>query len=161
RSAPAEQPKPTRDGPSLPSAVLERYECGPVRFSGDPNASFERHLIFDHVVRPDEATPRERFEAVARSLPDPLSPRRLKTRYTYAQKNVKQVYYLSMEFLIGRSLTNNLINLLVEPVVREEVKKQGLDLAELADQEPDAGLGNGGLGRLAACFLDSLATLQV
>src|SRR5262249_41588020 len=75
--------------------------------------------------------------------------------------NPKQVYYLSMEFLIGRSLTNNVLNLLVEPVVREEMRKQGLDPAELADAEPDAGLGNGGLGRLAACFIDSMATLQI
>src|SRR5262245_57747147 len=66
-----------------------------------------------------------------------------------------------MEFLIGRSLTNNITNLMVEPVVREALEREGLDLVQLAEQEPDAGLGNGGLGRLAACFLDSLATLQI
>jgi starch phosphorylase len=148
------------DGVSMPE-LLERYECGPIRFSGDPNASYERHLIFDHVVRPDEATPRERFEAVARALRDLLSQRWLKTRNAYARANAKQVYYLSMEFLIGRSLTSNLLNLLVEPLVREAMDKHGLDLVELAEQEPDAGLGNGGLGRLAACFLDSLATLRI
>jgi starch phosphorylase len=71
------------------------------------------------------------------------------------------VYYLSMEFLIGRSLTNNLTNLLLEPITREVMQREGLDLLQLAEQEPDAGLGNGGLGRLAACFIDSLATMQI
>src|SRR5437879_3245100 len=90
-------------------------------------------------------------------------PRRrwLKSDATYDRANPKQVYYLSMEFLIGRSLTNNLTNLLVEPIAREVLQHEGLDLVELAEQEPDAGLGNGGLGRLAACFLDSLATMQI
>src|SRR4029079_14724471 len=71
------------------------------------------------------------------------------------------VYYLSMEFLIGRSLTNNIGNMLIEPLVREALKREGLTLEQLADTEPDAGLGNGGLGRLAACFVDSLATLEI
>ena len=105
--------------------VLEQYECGPVRFSGDPNASYDRHLVFDHVVKPEDATPRERFEALARSLRDLLSQRWLKTRDTYDRENPKQVYYLSMEFLIGRSLSNNVLNLLVEPLVREVMQKQG------------------------------------
>jgi len=71
------------------------------------------------------------------------------------------VYYLSMEFLLGRSLTNNLTNLLVEPIVQDIIQREGLDLLQLAQEEPDAGLGNGGLGRLAACFIDSLATMQI
>jgi starch phosphorylase len=71
------------------------------------------------------------------------------------------VYYLSMEFLLGRSLTNNLTNLLVEPIVHDIIEREGLDLLQLAQEEPDAGLGNGGLGRLAACFVDSLATMQI
>ena len=141
--------------------VLEQYACGPVQFSGDPNASFDRHLVFDHVVKPEDATPRERFEALARSLRDLLSQRWLKTRDTYDRENPKQVYYLSMEFLIGRSMSNNVLNLLVEPLVRETMQKQGVDLAQLDEAEPDAGLGNGGLGRLAACFIDSMATLQL
>src|SRR6202007_843087 len=73
----------------------------------------------------------------------------------------KQVYYLSMEFLIGRSLASNVLNLRVEPVMREAMEREKLDLEQLVEMEPDAGLGNGGLGRLAACFLDSMATLQV
>jgi starch phosphorylase len=141
--------------------LMARYECGPVQFSGDPNASYERHLVFDHVVKPADSTPRERFEALARSLRDLLSQRWLKTRDTYDRENPKQVYYLSMEFLIGRSLSNNFLNLLVEPMVREEMRKQGVDLDQFDEEEPDAGLGNGGLGRLAACFIDSMATLAI
>ena len=141
--------------------LLEQYECGAVNFSGDPNASYERHLLFDHVVEPDAASLRERFEAVARSLRDLLVQRWLRTGETYDRNNPKQVYYLSMEFLLGRSLTNNLSNLLLEPMTREVMRREGLDLLQLAEQEPDAGLGNGGLGRLAACFIDSLATMQI
>ena len=85
----------------------------------------------------------------------------LRTGETYDRNNPRQVYYLSMEFLLGRSLTNNLSNLLLEPITREVMQREGLDLLQLAEQEPDAGLGNGGLGRLAACFIDSLATLQM
>ncbi len=146
--------------PSLQS-LLQLYECGPITFSGDPNASYERHLVFDHVVEPQVACLRERFEAVAGALRDLLVQRWLKTDATYDRENPKQVYYLSMEFLIGRSLTNNLTNLLVEPIARELMQCEGLDLLQLAEQEPDAGLGNGGLGRLAACFIDSLATMQI
>src|SRR5256712_779159 len=146
--------------PSL-QALIQQYAWGAVHFSGDANASYERHVMFDHVVAPQAARLRERFEAVARSLRDLLVPRWLQTDATYDQANPKQVYYLSMEFLIGRSLTNNLTNLLVEPIAREVLQREGLDLVELAEQEPDAGLGNGGLGRLAACFLDSMATMQI
>jgi glycogen phosphorylase len=141
--------------------LLKLYECGEVKFAGDPNASYERHLVFDHIVEPQAASPRERFEAVATSLRDLLAQRWLKTGATYDRENPKQVYYLSMEFLIGRSLTNNLTNLMVEPIAHEVMQHEGLDLVQLAQEEPDAGLGNGGLGRLAACFIDSLATLQI
>jgi starch phosphorylase len=141
--------------------ILKQYECGPVRFSGDPNASYERHLLFDYAIEPQAATDRERFEAVARSVRNLLTPRWLKTQQTYDREDPKRVYYLSMEFLIGRSLRHNISNLSIEPIVREALEREGLDLARLAEQEPDAGLGNGGLGRLAACFLDSLATLQI
>jgi starch phosphorylase len=132
-----------------------------ILFAGDPNASYERHLIFDHVVEPQAAGPRARFEAIARSLRDLLCQRWLKTQRTYDQANPKRVYYLSMEFLIGRSLTNNVTNLRAEPLVQQALAREGLDFQQIADMEPDAGLGNGGLGRLAACFLDSLATLQI
>src|SRR5262249_7575955 len=143
--------------------LLQRYECGPVRFSGDENASYERHLVFDHVVSPEYAHTRHKYEAVARAVRDLLAQRWLKTRTAHYDANPKRVYYLSMEFLIGRSLTNNIANLMVEPLIRDLVGQEGLkeDLARIFETEPAAGLGNGGLGRLAACFIDSLATLQV
>jgi starch phosphorylase len=141
--------------------LIERYECGPVRFSGDRNASYERHLVLDHVIDATWAHPRQQYEALACALRDLLSQRWIKTRHTYNRENPKRVYYLSMEFLVGRSLTNNITNLAVEPLVREVMQREGIDLSRLAEMEPDAGLGNGGLGRLAACFIDSLATLQI
>jgi starch phosphorylase len=141
--------------------ILARYECGPVRFSGDENASYERHLVFDHVIDATWAHLRQKYEALACAVRDLLAQRWIKTRHTHSRANPKRVYYLSMEFLIGRSLTNNITNLLVEPLVRDVMQREGLDLMKLAEMEPDAGLGNGGLGRLAACFIDSLATLQI
>jgi glycogen phosphorylase len=141
--------------------LLTRYGCGPIRFSGHDDALYERHLLFDDVVAPEEAGARERFEALARSVRDVLSQRWILTEGTYDRENPKRVYYLSMEFLIGRSLSNNVINLLLEPFARRLVAEKNLDLLSILEQEPDAGLGNGGLGRLAACFLDSMATLQL
>jgi glycogen phosphorylase len=150
-----------RGARALPPGLMARYECGPVQFSGAPNASYDRHLVFDHIVRPDDAASRDRFEALARSLRDTLAQRWLKTRDVHDRQNPKQVYYLSMEFLIGRSTSNNILNLLVEPFVRDEARALGLDLERVVAEEPDAGLGNGGLGRLAACFIDSMATLSI
>ena len=124
-------------------------------------AFYERHLVFDNVIELLAAGPRERFEAFARSVRDILSQRWVHTEKTYARANPKRVYYLSMEFLIGRSLANNVTNLLLDPVAQEAVKQEKIDWFELLEQEPDAGLGNGGLGRLAACFLDSMATMQI
>jgi starch phosphorylase len=92
---------------------------------------------------------------------DVLSQRWVLTENTYQRANPKRVYYLSMEFLIGRSLGNNVVNLLLDPLMRPALRQKNLDLPGILDQEPDAGLGNGGLGRLAACFLDSMATLQL
>ena len=106
-------------------------------------------------------TDRERFEAVARSVRDVLSQRWVRTEETYERENPKRVYYLSMEFLIGRSLANNVTNLLLDPVARQLVEQKNIDWLAVLEQEPDAGLGNGGLGRLAACFLDSMATMQL
>src|SRR5215813_13399389 len=141
--------------------LIKRYGCGPVQFTGTEDALYERHLVFDNVLEAGEIGARERFEAVARSVRDVLSQRWIRTEETYEREDPKRVYYLSMEFLIGRSLTNNVINLLLDPIVNEAVKQENLDWFELLEQEPDAGLGNGGLGRLAACFLDSLATMQI
>src|SRR5262249_45816975 len=120
-----------------------------------------RHLMFDNAVGLPAAGPRERFEAFARSVRDLLSDRWLTTKQTYERKNPKRIYYLSMEFLIGRSLANNVTNLLLDPVVARAIRQDGLDWLGLLEQEPDAGLGIGGLGRLAACFLDSMATMAL
>src|SRR5262249_40937722 len=132
-----------------------------IRFSGESDALYERHLLFDDVVAPIAAGPRERFQAAARSVRDILSQRWVLTESTYDRQNPKRIYYLSMEFLIGRSLANNITNLLLDPFVERAVEEKNLDGLGLLEQEPDAGLGNGGLGRLAACFLDSMATMQL
>ncbi len=141
--------------------LIEQYGCGPVRFAGTPDALYQRHLLFDNVRELIAVGARERFEAAARSVRDVLSQRWLLTEATYQRQNCKRVYYLSMEFLMGRSLANNITNLLLDPAVNDAVKREKLDWYELLEQEPDAGLGNGGLGRLAACFLDSMATMQI
>jgi starch phosphorylase len=141
--------------------LREQYACGPVDFTGTESALYERHLLFDNVVHPSAAGPRERFEAIARSTRDVLSQRWVLTDDTYERENPKRIYYLSMEFLIGRSLANNITNLLLDSVAKQVAKQEDLDWLGLLEQEPDAGLGNGGLGRLAACFLDSMATMQL
>ncbi len=149
---------------TTPDALVtlrRQYGCGPVDLTGSANALYERHLLFDNVVDPAAAEARERYEALARSVRDVLSQRWVRTEQTYESANPKRVYYLSMEFLIGRSLTNNITNLLLSPFVSEAVKQTSRDWLGLLEEEPDAGLGNGGLGRLAACFLDSLATMQL
>jgi len=152
---------PASAAPDGLAKLREQYGCGPVHFTGTDDALYERHLLFDNVINPAAVGPRERFEAFARSVRDVLSQRWVLTEDTYARENPKRVYYLSLEFLIGRSLANNVTNLLLAPVVRQIVKETKLDWLGLLDQEPDAGLGNGGLGRLAACFLDSMATMQL
>jgi starch phosphorylase len=141
--------------------LIEQYDCGPVRIAGAGDALYERHLTFDNVVEATSVGARERYEAVARSVRDILSQRWLRTEHTYKAANPKRVYYFSMEFLIGRSLANNVTNLLLDPAAKHVMKERGLDWAEIIEEEPDAGLGNGGLGRLAACFLDSMATMQL
>jgi glycogen phosphorylase len=141
--------------------LLDQYGCGPVQLSGHSDALYERHLLFDDVIDPTFADARTRFEAVARSVRDVLSQRWVRTSRTHHLENPKRIYYLSMEFLIGRSFTNNVTNLLLDPFVQETVRDRNLDWLGLVEQEPDAGLGNGGLGRLAACFLDSMATMQL
>src|SRR5436309_15143463 len=139
----------------------QHYGSDPVGFSGHPDALLERHLMFNDLIDPSTADPRQTFEAAARSVRDVLSQRWALTQRTYHRENPKRIYYLSMEFLIGRSLTNNITNLLLDRYVEAAAREASLDWLELIEQEPDAGLGNGGLGRLAACFLDSMATMQL
>jgi starch phosphorylase len=146
---------------SILNELLDRYGCGSLKFTGTDNALYDRRLVFDHIMAPHQAGPREKFESVSMAIRDVLSQRWMKTAQCYDSKNPKQVYYLSMEFLIGRSLANNITNLSLAPFAAQFEKTKGVRLADLLDQEPDAGLGNGGLGRLAACFIESLATLEI
>ncbi len=107
----------------------------------------------------DDATQQQVFQAVSYAIKDTIIDQWIATHKEYEKRNAKTVYYLSMEFLMGRALGNNLINLTCYSEVKEALDELGFDLNVIEDQEPDAALGNGGLGRLAACFLDSLATL--
>jgi starch phosphorylase len=120
----------------------------------------DRYLLCHHLVDPQTAKPRQQFEALAQFIRDLVAHRWVKTRHAREKADPKRVYYLSMEFLIGRTLSNNIINLTAEPIVAKAMQRAGWNLEKLIEEEPDAGLGNGGLGRLAACFIDSLATLQ-
>jgi starch phosphorylase len=107
----------------------------------------------------DEATPAQVFQAVSYAVKDVIIDEWIASQKTYAKEDAKTVYYLSMEFLMGRALGNNIINIMAQDEIREVLDELGFDLNLIEDQEPDPALGNGGLGRLAACFLDSLATL--
>jgi glycogen phosphorylase len=160
------QPKPAKvvpiaKKPETVPELYERYGGDAFRFVESKGALYERHLVFDRAIDPTVASARERFEAFAHSVRDILAQRWVQTKTTYEQQNAKRVYYLSMEFLLGRSLANNVSNLLLDPLVRDVVRDKQIDWPELIEEEPDAGLGNGGLGRLAACFLDSMATMQL
>ncbi len=141
--------------------LLWRLNCGPIQFGGTNDALYERHLTFDQVMPLSRVTQRDQFEAIARSVRDLVSQRWLQTEQTYQERNVKRVYYLSLEFLIGRSLANNITNLMADPFWASFCTEHKIDPLDILEEEPDAGLGNGGLGRLAACFLDSMATLSI
>ena len=108
----------------------------------------------------ETASDQEIFQAVAYAAKNTIIDNWLRTHKAYADQNAKKVFYLSMEFLMGRALGNNLINLCCYKEVADVLKEIGVDINQIEDQEPDAGLGNGGLGRLAACFLESLSTLN-
>jgi hypothetical protein len=149
------------NGGHLPAsdAALER-RLERLGLTGRENDFTDRYLLCEHLVDPPTAKGRQRFEAVARFVRDLIAHRWVKTRQAREEANPKRVYYLSMEFLIGRCLNNNIMNLAAEPLIESALRHEGWDAAELLEEEPDAGLGNGGLGRLAACFLDSLASMQ-
>src|SRR4051812_24316026 len=101
------------------SNLLDQYGCGPIKFAGTEDALYERHLLFDNAIDLNSATSRDRFEAAAHSIRDVLTQRWVLTEKTYEQQNAKRLYYLSMEFLIGRSLANNVTNLLLDELVAE------------------------------------------
>jgi glycogen phosphorylase len=151
--------KPT--GSETLSNLVSQYGIGPIHFAGTLHGLYERHLLFDNDVDPAITNAREHYEAFARSVRDILSQRWVLTNKTYHHANPKRIYYLSMEFLIGRSLANNVTNLMLDPLLEDVIDQKNMDWLALLQKEPDAGLGNGGLGRLAACFLDSMATMQL
>ncbi len=124
-------------------------------------ADFRRY--YGHRLGRDEncRSPHYAYEALAMAISDRLIERWKKTYNAYRDQNCKRAFYLSMEFLMGRSLSNAMLNLGVDDVISQALYDLGLEIEELIDAEPDAGLGNGGLGRLAACFIDSCATLQL
>uniref|UniRef100_A0A8C4IJY2 Alpha-1,4 glucan phosphorylase n=1 Tax=Dicentrarchus labrax TaxID=13489 RepID=A0A8C4IJY2_DICLA len=120
---------------------------------------FNRHLHFTLVKDRNIATPRDYYFALAHTVRDHLVGRWIRTQQFYYEADPKRVYYLSLEFYMGRTLQNTMINLGLQNACDEAIYQLGLDMEELEEMEEDAGLGNGGLGRLAACFLDSMATL--
>ena len=127
----------------------------------DLKESISRHIRYT-LARPDEGLrPEDYLKPLALAIRDRLVDKMLETESRYAAADAKRLYYLSMEFLIGRSLSDNLTNLGIEGYCREALEQMGVRLEDVLDHEPDAGLGNGGLGRLAACFLESLATLNM
>lgn len=121
--------------------------------------TFNRHLHFTLVKDRNVSTPRDYYFALAHTVRDHLVSRWIRTQQYYYEKDPKRVYYLSLEYYIGRSLTNTMVNLGIQSEIDEALYQVGLDIEDLEELEQDAGLGNGGLGRLAACFLDSMATL--
>ncbi len=124
-------------------------------------AAFFRHLQLSLGKDKYSATAYDRYLGVAYAVRDRLIERWIQTQHTYYRQDVKRIYYLSMEFLMGRTLGNAILNLNLETVVEEALYDLSLDMEEIRNMELEAGLGNGGLGRLAACFLDSMATLQL
>jgi starch phosphorylase len=144
---------------SKPDPALER-RLERLGLTGQEEHWTDRYLLCNHLVDPNTAKSRQKFEATSRFIRDLVAHRWVTTRRARDNANLKRIHYLSMEFLLGRTLRNNMMNLAAEPLVQRALKQEGWDLEKLIEEEPDAGLGNGGLGRLAACFIDSLATLQ-
>jgi len=129
--------------------------------ANDIAQDFAEHLKYSQDADMYHTTQEGRYTALALTVRDRIIHQWNQSRKTQRKKSAKRVYYLSLEFLMGRAMTNNIINLGIEEEVRKALSSLGYTYEELSEVEPDAGLGNGGLGRLAACFLDSLATLEI
>src|SRR5580658_4376564 len=147
----------------LPGMSLRHETIVPASPSnlGDWTAPIEQLLRYQFAKGVSNATPDELFRATAAALRPRIVDGLLETAARFRSAGVKSVYYLSMEFLLGRSLRNNLHNLGLYDAMEEALARLGLRLSDVLEVEPDAALGNGGLGRLAACFLDSLASLHM
>src|SRR6202161_3604023 len=151
-------PKAARRENVVDPALERRLER--LGLAGNEQDWADRYLLCNHLLSPPPPRPSKRSEATSRFIRDLVAHRWARTQRAREQSNPKRVHYLSMEFLLGRTLRNNMMNLAAEPIVRRAMEQEGWNLEQLIEEEPDAGLGNGGLGRLAACFIDSLATLQ-
>jgi glycogen phosphorylase len=153
-------PASARPAPPPPPASETPEDSGRTGLdSASVRRGFFEHVRYSRGKNPETATPHDRFMALSLAVRDRLTDRWVKTARTYYEQDVKRSYYLSAEYLLGRALGNNLLNLNMYEAAADAMKEVGVDLTQLLEMEPDAGLGNGGLGRLAACFLDSLATL--
>ena len=138
--------------------------CGGAFFQTNAEAikdNIIHHLMSFQGRDPERSGPTDIYKALAYTMRDIMVEKWISTQKTFYAKKKKRVYYLSLEFLIGRSLGNSLINLGIMEDAKKAVEALGYDMSEIRDQEEDAGLGNGGLGRLAACFMDSIATLKI
>jgi starch phosphorylase len=151
--------------PSPPGRTRPRGDADLCEHTGvDPESI--RHAFLDHTrysrgKNPETATRHDQFIALALTVRDRLASQWVRTQSAHYERDVKRAYYLSAEYLLGRALGNNLVNIGLLEAARQILRRDGLDLDALLEIEPDAGLGNGGLGRLAACFLDSMATLAL
>src|SRR5262249_4441154 len=124
---------------ALAAAALER-RLKRLGLTADEDDWTDRYLLCENIVDPVTARSRQRFEAIARFIRDLIAHRWVKTRAAREHANPKRIYYLSMEFLIGRTLNNNIVNLAADPIVQRAVEREGWDLTEILEQEPDAGL---------------------
>src|SRR5882757_8920361 len=131
-------PEPTEYAAATGAALARRLKR--LGLTADQADWADRYLLCEHVVDPVTARPRQRFEAIARFIRDLVAHRWVKTRLAREHANPKRIYYLSMEFLIGRALNNNIINLAADALVERARRREGWDLTEILEQEPDAGL---------------------
>ena len=145
--------------PAVNTAIRRRLDR--LGLAGHEREWADRYLLCNHLLTPSSAEPRQKFEATSRFIRDLVAHRWAKTQHAPARRPIPSASTTCRwSFLLGRTLRNNMMNLAAEPIVRRAMEQEGWDLEQLIEEEPDAGLGNGGLGRLAACFIDSLATLQ-